>query len=271
MFSTKTCAIAVSLMVSLGAADKAVLGVGEVDLIFPRNGTFAPMTITPIVFGIQNPAVIDGLYPILGYGLWTADTSPDNQTDLTYLTDGHLPNKTGPVSFLIDGIANTHNTENQWRFVWRLIWTNCSIPDNETTSELSLGLGDHVIAQSLLFTTKKGATPLNLTTLTADDKCNDAQALTFHATTTMPAPLTDARGETCAVLKSPSPTPTPCKASIAPAAASSISSSLTASYCQYPTPVISCPAKRNGAPINEATSHFRWWLAGVLLVGKLFV
>ncbi|KAJ6086670.1 hypothetical protein N7467_005584 [Penicillium canescens] len=279
MFSIKARAIALSLMMSLGTADTAGLGLGEVDLIFPRNETFAPMTITPIVFGIQNPAVIDGLYPTLSYGLWSADTPPSNQTHMTYLAEEHLPNKTGPVSFLIDSIANTLNTENEWRFVWRLRWTNCSTPDNGTTSENGRGLVEtddfswrpYEVAHSVLFTTKKGATQLNLTTLTADDKCDDAQALAFHATKTLKAPPSNLWGEKCAVLKSPSPTPTPCKASIAPAAASSMSSSLTARYCMDPTPVISCPAKKGGASINEATSHLRWWFAGVLLVGKLFV
>jgi hypothetical protein len=50
-----------------------------------------------------------------------------------------------------------------------------------------------------------------------------------------------------------------------------MSSSLTARYCMDPTPVISCPAKKGGAAINEVTFHLRWWAAGVLLVGKLFI
>ncbi|KAJ5555342.1 hypothetical protein N7461_003812 [Penicillium sp. DV-2018c] len=280
LISIKACAIALSLMVSPARADEDRLGLGEVDLIFPRNGTFAPMTITPIVFGIQNPAVIDGLYPTLKYGLWPADTPPANLTDLTWLAEEHLPNKTGPVSFLIDGIANTLNTENEWLFAWRLRWTNCSTADNGTTFEHRHGLvetGDFSwepfeVAQSLYFTTKKGATQPNLTTLTAEDKCNDAQALAFHVTKTLKAPPSQLEGQQCAVLNTPLPTPVPCKASIAPAAASSISSSLTAGYCTYPTQaVISCPAEKGAASINEATYCLRWWFAGVLLVGKLFV
>ncbi|CAG8263166.1 unnamed protein product [Penicillium salamii] len=277
MLNLRAQAIALSLMISLGAADTAGLGLGEIDLIFPRHDTFAPMTITPIVFGIQNPAVIDGLYPTLSYGLWSADTPPNNQTHMTYLAEEHLLNKTGPVSFIIDSIANTLNTENEWRFVWKLRWTNCSMPSNGTTSENGRGLVDtdefswrpYDVAHSVLFTTKKGANQLNLTTL--NDKCDNTQATAFYTTKTLKAPPSNLWGEKCAVLKSPSPTPAPCKASIAPAAASSISSSLTARYCMDPTPVISCPAKKGGASINTVGSDFSWCLMGALLVGKLFI
>ncbi|CAG8207105.1 unnamed protein product [Penicillium salamii] len=278
MLTLKARAIALSLMSSLGAADTASLGLGEIDLVFPRNDTFAPMTITPIVFGIQNPAVIDGLYPTLIYGLWSADTPPNNQTHMTYLAEEHLPNKTGPVSFIIDSIANTLNTENEWRFVWKLRWTNCSTPSNGTTSENGRGLVDtddfswrpYDVSHSVLFTTKKGADQLNLTTLSTD-KCDDTQAVAFHTTKTLKAPPSNLWGEKCAVLKSPSPTPAPCKASIAPTAASSISSSLTAKYCMDPTPVISCPAKKGGASINGVGSYLTGWVVGVFLVGKLLI
>lgn len=57
----------------------AWLSVEEVDMIFPRNGTFGPMTITPIGFTIQNPEAIDRLYPYINYGLWRADLLLKNQ------------------------------------------------------------------------------------------------------------------------------------------------------------------------------------------------
>ncbi|OQE15404.1 hypothetical protein PENFLA_c032G09750 [Penicillium flavigenum] len=279
MFNIKARLLALGLVASLGAADTAGLGFGEVDVIFPRNGTFGPMTLAPIVFAFQNPAAIDRLYPYISYGLWPADLPNGNQTLSSNLVEEHLPNTTGTVSFLQASVANTLNTENEWEFVWKMDWTNCSTPANGTTSDVERGLAEspdvtlrnYWLGHSIRFTTKKGANQPNLTALTAGDKCSDTSALAFNVTKTLRAQADYYEGEKCAVLESPAPTATPCKVSIAPAAASSISSTLTAGQCIAFTPAISCPAKKGGAAINEVTSQLKWWAAGVLLVGKFFI
>ena len=242
MFDIKKQVLAFSLVASLGIAETTGLGFAEVDLVFPRNGTFGPMTLTPIVFAIQNSAGIDRLYPYITYGLWPVDLPPGNQTLDSFLVQHHLPN----IAFLEGSIANTLNTENDWEFVWRMDWTNCSTSANETTSdgEPKVNLNNPWAGQSVRFSTKKGANQPNLTALTADDKCGDASALTFNVAKTLEAQSGYYKGEKCAVLASPAPTPTPCKVSVAPAAASSISSTLTAAQCAVPTPGISCPPKK---------------------------
>jgi hypothetical protein len=111
MLNIKARLIALSLMANLGAADTAGLGVGEIDVIFPRNETFELMPLMPVVFAIQNPVVIDRLYPTLSYGLWSADTPLYNQTNWTNLAVEKLPDTESSVLFLLDGIANTLNTE----------------------------------------------------------------------------------------------------------------------------------------------------------------
>lgn len=261
------------------AADTAGLGFGEVDVIFPRNGTFGPMTLTPIVFAFQNPAAINRLYPYITYGLWPADLPNGNQTLSNDLVEAHLPNISGPVSFLQASIANTLNTENEWEFVWKMDWTNCSTPANGTTSDNErrlvekpdVTLMNYWAGRSIHFTTKKGANQPNFTALTTGDKCSDTSALAFNVTKTLRAQTGYYEGEMCAVLQSPAPTAAPCKIIIAPAAASSISSTLTAGQCIAATPAISCPARNGGAYIDEVTSQLKWWAAGVLLVGKFLI
>lgn len=276
MFDMKTRLLAFSLMVSLGIAETTGLGLAEVDLIFPRNGTFGPMTLTPIVFAIQNPAAIDRLYPYITYGLWPVDLPPGNQTLNNNLVQQHLPNttnKTDSMAFLEASIANTLNTENDWEFVWRMDWTNCSTSANETTSdgEPKVNLNNPWAGQSVRFTTKKGASQPNLTALTAEEKCGDASALAFNITKTLEAQSGYYEGEKCAVLASPAPTPTPCKVSVAPVAASSISSTLIAAQCAAPTPDISCPPKKGAATANGVASRLKWWASGMLLVCELLV
>jgi hypothetical protein len=276
MFDIKKQVLAFSLMASLGIAETTGLGFAEVDLVFPRNGTFGPMTLTPIVFAIQNPAAIDRLYPYITYGLWPVDLPPGNQTLDSNLVQQHLPNttdSTSSVAFLEASIANTLNTENDWEFVWKMDWTNCSTSANETTSdgEPKVNLNNPWAGQSVRFTTKKGANQPNLTALTTDDKCGDASALAFNVTKTLEAQSGHYKGEKCAVLASPAPTPAPCKVSVAPAAASSISSTLTAAQCTAPTPGISCPPKKGAATVNNAVSQLTWWAAGMLLVRELLI
>ena len=258
----------------------AGLGIGEIDVIFPRNETFELMPLMPVVFAIQNPAAIGRLYPTLSYGLWPADTPPHNQTKWTNLAVEKLPDTESSVSFLLDGIANTLNTESEWEFTWKLRWTNCSTPANGTTFHNEHGLVEepdfawrpYWTGKSIHFTTKKGGNQPNLTAISTGDKCDDTQVLAFNVTKTLTAPEGYLEGRKCAVLESPAPTPAPCKVSVAPAAASSISSTLTARECTAATPAISCPAKKGGAAINEASSQLKWWAAGlVLLVGKSLI
>ncbi|CAI7660860.1 unnamed protein product [Penicillium pancosmium] len=266
MFDLKKQVLAFSLMVSLGIAETTGLGFAEVDLVFPRDGIFGLMPLTPIVFVIQNPAAIDRLYPYIDYGLWPVDLPRGNHTLDRMLVQQHLPNTTdttGSVAFLNARIANTLNTENDWEFVWKMDWTNCSTSANETTSdgEPKVNLNNPWAGQSVRFTTKKGANQPNLTALTADDKCGDASALAFNVTKTLEPQSGYYEGQKCAVLASPAPTPAPCKVSVAPAAASSILSTLTAAQCAAFTPGISCPPKKGAATVNNAASQLIWWAA----------
>ncbi|OQD65332.1 hypothetical protein PENPOL_c006G06466 [Penicillium polonicum] len=279
IFNIKARLFALVLGASIGAANTHSLGFGEVDVIFPRNGTFGPMTITPIVFAIQNPEAIDGIYPYISYGLWQADLPPKNQTLDTHVVTSHLHNTTGPVSFIQSSIPTTLNTENEWEFVWQMDYTNCSTLANGTTSNDRRGLAEKPeinlnspwASRSIRFTTKKGANQPNLTALTASDKCGDTSALAFNVTKSLRPQSGYYEEKKCAVLESPA-SPTPCKVSISPAAASSMSSSLTARYCLDPTPIISCPAKKGGAAINnDVSSRLKWWVASVLLVGNILV
>ncbi|KAJ5961873.1 hypothetical protein N7501_006814 [Penicillium viridicatum] len=273
MFNIKAQLLALGLMVSLGAANTHDLGFGEIDLVFPRNGTFEPMVLMPVIFAFQNPKVIDGLYPHLRYGVWPADLPRGNQTMAAYIDDGefHL-NTTETVLYLKGSIPSPlHpeglNTENEWQFIWALEWTNCSTPANGNDVNLN-GPSD---SYSVRFTTKKGAGQPDLTALTADDKCDDMSAMAFNVTKTLIAQSGYFEGDKCAVLETPAPTPSPCKVSIVPSAASSIAAAITAAQCEGIDPIVSCPAKHNGAAITDMGSSLKWWTTGVLIVGTLLI
>ncbi|KAF4768149.1 hypothetical protein N7455_000174 [Penicillium solitum] len=280
MFNIKARLLALGLMASLGAANTHDLGFGEIDLIFPRNGTFEPMVLMPVIFAFQNPKVIDGLYPYLRYGVWPADLPRGNQTMAAYIDHDKLDlNTTDSVLYLKSSIPSTlHpeglNTENEWEFVWGLEWTNCSTSAHGTTSDgkPKVNFNGPSDSHSIRFTTKKGAGQPNLTVLTADDKCDNISAMAFDVTKTLIAQSGYLQGDKCAVLETPAPTPSPCKVSIVPSAASSIAAAITAAQCDGIDPIVSCPAKNGGAAIIDvAASSLKWWTAGVLIVGKLLI
>ncbi|CAI7663381.1 unnamed protein product [Penicillium palitans] len=264
MFNIKARLLAVGLMASLGAANTHDLGFGEIDLIFPQNGTFEPMVLMPVVFAFQNPKVIDGLYPYLRYGVWPADLPKGNQTMAAYIDGDSIPSALHP-----EGL----DTENEWEFVWGLEWTNCSTPAHGTTSDgkPKVNYNGPSAGRSIRFTTKKGAGQPNLTALTADDKCDDISAMAFDVTKTLIAQSGYLEGDKCAVLETPAPTPSPCKVSIVPSAASSIAAAITSAQCAGIDPIVSCPAKNGGAAITDVASSLKWWTAGVLIVGTLLI
>ena len=61
----KLSLLALGFAAIIGVA--AIKGNAKVDVIFPRNDTFAPTPLMPIVFAVQNPAVAQQLNLRLNY------------------------------------------------------------------------------------------------------------------------------------------------------------------------------------------------------------
>ncbi|UNI17015.1 hypothetical protein JDV02_003395 [Purpureocillium takamizusanense] len=268
MLGFKARFLVLSLLASLAKAEE-VTGRAEVDVIFPRNDTFEPMPLMPVVFAVQNPGAIGQLYPTLQYWLAPLDSPKEGGYQDLRIRD-LPPNET--TAFLYRGIANTVNTERMWEFSWHLRWTNCSTSDNGTAFDDEHTLNDlngfhrrtYNPLQSIIFTTRKGGLQPNLTALSTGEDCGKTQALGFDVKQylSVPARLSGDGVTSCALLASPAPTPSPCKASVESEAASSISSSLTSTECRSTNPAVSCPPKDDGAAALGAGSLVAWVAAG---------
>ncbi|KAL7916963.1 hypothetical protein ACQKWADRAFT_317683 [Trichoderma austrokoningii] len=162
-------------------------GVFEVDLLFPRNETYAPNPLMPVVFALQNPtlASVNGLIATV---YWEFDP---------YL-----------ISRSINTIAYP---EGFWTFAWSLRFFNCT----ETVEGQPQARNGFTTlnAKPTVFTISKSGQATDLTAATSADKCNAAESFAFNVT---------AWGYQCGML-GPSPTADPCAAKIDSAAASSIS------------------------------------------------
>ncbi|KAI9376163.1 hypothetical protein BJX61DRAFT_461609 [Aspergillus egyptiacus] len=211
----------------------------EVDLIFPREGTFAPMHSMPVVFAVQNPSAAKELHAVIehgvrpkggGYTVWGHSdelaTVPANVT--TYFSSSSL-----------DTMLNTTGS---WEFFWNMYWLNCSrsydpeyyntkfpwVLDadglNLDTVQDGFHLSKYLItAHSLFFDTQEDGAVVNLTTLTSGDHCSEASGFVFPAvlnTLDIPRDFPDHRSlpSTCAQIVNSTLTSAtdanPCKVSI---------------------------------------------------------
>ncbi|CAK7212943.1 hypothetical protein SCUCBS95973_001631 [Sporothrix curviconia] len=241
----------------------------EVDLVFPRNETYAPSAVFPIVFAFQNAPFAPPLDPTFVMDLWQGH---DHNTTI-YLNDISLGGTnfsaaTSDAPLYVYTFATNLNTTNngadaatQYNFVWSFGAGNCSVIDGVTT------LGGGFIDANIVFTIARdgGAAPDiapgNDTNSSSGSTCGLSH-LAFNLTGTLPVPdPTKYDGhDTCAVFSDTTPTPVanPCAATADAAAASSIAAAMTSRACAVQSPLISCPAKNAGAAASGSMTIYVW-------------
>ncbi|KAI0844732.1 hypothetical protein F5Y00DRAFT_187992 [Daldinia vernicosa] len=243
----------------------------EVDIIYPRNGTFAPTVLTPIVFAIRNPQLAEPLdinfsWDIykesqpLGDGPFSSGSKDLRWVDFSNISD----------PYFVYTYSKMLDVEDSWWIRWELAWGNCSkIPSTIDSVEISFGRRNNVIE----FTTKNGAKQLDLASVNTpdDDTCGNVTdtRVAFNVTGVLDTPRPDKYDdrETCAVLAPPSnataPPPTrTCGAEVGASAASSISAAITSRACAgFATdPNVTCPPE---SPSSAAKSKEVQFLAGM--------
>ncbi|KAI6090037.1 hypothetical protein F4821DRAFT_230487 [Hypoxylon rubiginosum] len=254
----------------------------DVELIFPRNDTYAPANIVPIVFAIRNSQLAAPLDLSFDWNLWNLDNlSAPGAGGLFDLTNVNFSNVSDPY-FAYEYVTELNVTEARWSLVWSMGSGNCSRPDgatgdDKTASSLSFYNRD----RNVRFTTRNGAQQPDLAAAatTDADACTD-NYFTFNVTGVLDTPLGakyDGR-ETCAVLAptnmSATPTEKLCGFGADASAVSSILAGITATACSSLHPVISCPPDApSGASAGKGMSFLVTriaWLEVAVLVGLLF-
>ncbi|KAJ5522065.1 hypothetical protein N7527_006180 [Penicillium freii] len=242
----------------------------EVDLIFPRNETYAPSEVFPIVFAFQNAALIPSLDPSFDINLWVNvehNTSilPAN-IDLTAVNFSSAA--VGDQPLYVYTFATNLNTTNNgadavtlYNLVWAFGAGNCSGDDRSATT-----FGGGFESSNVIFTiAQSGAAPEisnNASTSTNASACTGLSHLAFNVTGTLP--VADTRKwdghNTCAVFSDTTPTPvgSPCAATADASAAASISAAATSKACAAFSPAISCPSKKSIAVALSAYTASAW-------------
>lgn len=238
--------------------------VAEVDLMFPRNESFSPSHLMPIVFAVQNPNLLSSLRPILSYRVSQLNVSPLDRIrkgDLIRLFEHNLTDVADPylLYWSIDLAV-----EGTFKFTWQLTLDNCSY--NADIDKID----GHVFGGQLMqfsFSTKQGAAPPDLVAFAEEETCNRTLAQAVHVPSALELPPTRTAGwggPSCAVNPDLSPTPSPCNIKIDSAAAASISASLTVAACNnWFRTGVSCPtpSSENAASMPRFPVTRAWILA----------
>ncbi|KIN05191.1 hypothetical protein OIDMADRAFT_115589 [Oidiodendron maius Zn] len=215
-------------------------GIFEVDLLFPRNTTYTPQELMPIVWALQNPTLAAPLAATILWIMWEGDnqSSPGSIGDggLELYTQDDLSSSNPLMATRFVNVASV--PDGVWTLSWSLDVYNCSqlfpgFVDNENKTIMQ--------SNTVVFTTSSSGQAPDLVAATSADVCGSAEAFAFDV-----ASFGTACGFPGAVL-APKPTPTtnPCAAAINASVASSISAAATAWGCapqQHPlNPNVSCP------------------------------
>ncbi|CBF89339.1 hypothetical protein AN0510.2 [Aspergillus nidulans FGSC A4] len=268
----------------------------EINLIFPREGTFAPMHSMPVVFAIQNPSVAKELHATIQYGV-RPKGGGSNETVWSYSDELANVPANATTYFSSTSLGNMLNTTGSWEFFWNLYWLNCSQSNDPAYYDSKYpwvlgadGLnqdavldGFHlssylVTAKYLFFDTKEGGTAVNLTTLTSDNQCSEASGFVVPAlvnTLDIPRDFPDHNSlpSTCAQLANSTSTSatkaSPCRVSISPEAEASILADAECHNTLFPTS--GCPDKTPGDDVAAGLDHGRAVWAAITLAFALAV
>ncbi|CAK7207077.1 hypothetical protein SEUCBS139899_009885 [Sporothrix eucalyptigena] len=226
----------------------------EVDVVFPRNETYAPAAVFPVVFAFQNPALVPSLDPGFQLELWQ-NIAHNNSLALPDIDLGgvNFTNSTGPLYVYTYALnINTTNAgadaSTQYNLAWSFSAGNCSASTTDSTEAASFGGG--FVFNNVIFTiAKEGGVAPSINTTDADSSCKDLSYLAFNltGTLTVPDPTRQWDGHaSCAEFSDTMPTPAsgnPCAATADASVAASILAGATSSACAAATPAISCPSK----------------------------
>ncbi|GKZ25170.1 hypothetical protein AbraIFM66951_001135 [Aspergillus brasiliensis] len=243
-------------------------GVTEVDLIFPRNESFSPSPLTPIIFAIQNPSLLSSLSPTISCHIERVDVNVNESYITSSLIHMWKLNYTTSDPYLLYWSVSKLNVEGDFVFAWELSMENCShYPQSDA---LIFGYSGGFRHQ-LYFSTRNGTSLPDIAAATDQDACANSSAMALQVPELWEVPTSQTSswgGPSCAPTVGPSPTPSPCKVKIDSTAAASISAALTSTACDWPFHTgLSCPtpSSKNLATSTQSPVGRLW----ILVIGML--
>ncbi|KAI5307237.1 hypothetical protein KEM56_002195 [Ascosphaera pollenicola] len=164
---------------ALGSDHFKVPATVELDLIFPKNETYEPSAILPLVFGLQNPSGANALDLDFQYYMYPfGGNRSDGFTNLNAIdTSVNQIDLNSTSSTLLYYHELLFNQEGIWVFdydvyaAWYTMMANGGMVSN-----------DSFVQHSITFTTKKGGKAVDLAASTKSNACKTAQSQTWSIT-----------------------------------------------------------------------------------------
>ncbi|KAI1122148.1 hypothetical protein F5Y10DRAFT_254732 [Nemania abortiva] len=246
----------------------------EVDIVFPRNDTYAPVEAFPLVIAIQNNSLSQFLKFDMTM-LW-AIFHADNQTEWVELGSFQAnPPTSDDPRYLVSATAKLNNTEGRFRMNWRVGMSNCSITNVNASGTSTVDSHYIEYTTNTYFTLQNAAQPPDLVAATSSDTCASIEALVLNITGATPLPgvppipgLSPMEQLQCPVFGNATTSPTPCSVQLNQSQAASISASATAVACdEWPTDDPGYKAACEGEPesaapgLNTAMVQVSAWVA----------
>lgn len=258
--------------VEAASSSSITAGIVEVDLVFPRNESYTPAPLIPIVFAARNAELLPLLSSQLTFEIWPYESTEDSTGGSLNLRWANFSGK--GVYYAYSGSSFRFDTEGTWMLVWSLDWLGCY--DDAGASSGGVGVQSNSTQGFVVFSTWNSSQEADLVAATENRTCRASEGMALNVTDGLQAPPTLGweGGETCLVVAPSTVTPHPCDVTINAAEASSISSSITARACLGTDPPISCPIPtddESGAALRFSVSGWpclaaacAWLLLGLL-------
>jgi hypothetical protein len=243
-------------------------GVMEFDLAFPRNETYAPTGMMPVVFAFQNAEHSELVRPYIVYSIRNAsdltDVIPAYRHELSWADSSSQEPYFAYKSWAL-------KAEGTFQVLWTVEWLGCYERDSEDSDLPGFVDGLNSATRTIEFSIKNGGPAVDLVAATANDKtCAEEFGVAINAT----GPTAELEpGGTCVVLESLSATltPNPCQVRIDSAAAASISTAVKADLCASATPPADLDCTKNSAARRLAVAGVACLTAALGALGYLLM
>jgi hypothetical protein len=234
----------------------------EVDFIFPRNETYAPTPVFPVVFAIQNLAAASLIGPLEIF--WAISKIGSNQEPVLGTRIVNNTDSTDHHHYISEWTGGLDGAEaaGTYELTWMVTFSRClGQKDNAGTSSDSRG-------NNFTFTLDPGAQQPNL--LSADLNICPAQNVTMMISESWPIEYDNT---SCGVVLTRDPPADPCAAKLDSAAASSIAAEVTAAACAASPPALTdgCSETKDSAGSRAAVWSGLGVVTGPLLAGLLLL
>ncbi|KAF4439700.1 hypothetical protein F53441_12511 [Fusarium austroafricanum] len=225
------------LCISSGAAEEQQhdsTGTLEIDLVFPRNETYSPTPMFPLVFSYRNPQLIPLLRPFILYQIWDYNDMGKSISN-SYVEIPSINVSTVNDTHFEYHLLRKFDQEGKWFLVINFMWYNC-FEDPHGISGNKYTIRENDTSASFVFTTKGPSKHIDLVAATSNKNCSSPAGVAIKLQDTVKTPQSDDLkaevGELCPL----DPTATEadkCDVTMDLSSASSISAGMTSEVCRY--------------------------------------